>query len=250
MKLKIEDVSFTYPTGQIGVSDINLEFRGGEVSAILGSNGSGKTTLILISAGLIKPQKGNVTFNGEKLEKLGSKFRSICGFLFQHPEDQLIEPLVWEDIALGPKQNGFSGGELEEKVLMAAERIGIKHLLNRRTHRLSEGEKKKVAIAGLLAIEPRILILDEPIAGLDLKGEEKVIEIIEEFRERGSIVVFTTQSSDLTAALADKVILLSKGKTVAEAETSRIIFRSDLLVSIGVKPLKNIWSYPLKTKIS
>ncbi|RLG52073.1 MAG: ABC transporter ATP-binding protein [Thermoproteota archaeon] len=234
--LSCRELGYRYPGGGWAIRGVSLEVRGGEALAVLGANGSGKTTLILLLAGLLDPSSGCVCYNGVDVRELGLRYRRVCGVLFQSPEDQLIAPTVREDIAIGPLQLSFSREEVEKAVREAAMQAGADHLLDRRTMRLSQGEKKRVALAGVLAASPKVLLLDEPASGLDLGGVELVKSLIRAYRSRGCIVVFTTQDSELAAELADRVLLLRSGLVHAYGPAREVLSDLDLLAEAGVKP--------------
>ncbi len=227
-----------YPDGTIGVENVSLVAGRGTVTAVLGANASGKTTLILLLAGLLKPTSGMVTYGGKPLVELGWNYRKICGVLFQNPEDQLIAPIVYEDIAIGPRQLGM---QVEDAVTKAASETGVKPLLKRYTHRLSGGQKKKVALAGILAYRPRILLLDEPFAGLDWEGYESLTRILRSYREKRRIALFTTQDSDIAFQLADKIAVLKEGRVIALLDGG-VKPPLELVRRAGVKPPIDMYS--------
>ena len=236
--MKAEDLSYKYPDGTLGVENVNLEAGPGTITAVLGANASGKTTLILLLAGLLEPTHGEITYDGRPISELGWNYRKICGVLFQNPEDQLIAPTVYEDIAIGPRQLGM---QVEDAVTTAASKTGVKDLLKRYTHRLSGGQKKKVALAGIIAYRPRILLLDEPFAGLDWEGYESLTRILRSYREEEKITLFTTQDSDIAFQLADKIVVLMEGRVIAAmngGEKPSI----ELLRKARVKPPAGIYS--------
>ncbi len=238
MCLRAVGVSYRYPDGTLAVENVSLEAEPGRVTAVLGANASGKTTLILLLAGLLEPTSGEVTYDGSPITMLGWKYRRICGVLFQNPEDQLIAPVVYDDISVGPKQVGM---DVREAVLVAASKSNVRNLLRRYTHRLSGGQKKKVAIAGIIAYKPRILLLDEPFSGLDWKGYESLTGILRAHKAEGGIAVFTTQDPEIAFHLADIIIVLREGRIidVLEGGSKPTI---ELVRKAGVKPPSSIYS--------
>ena len=211
MKLCANNVSYSYPDGTKAIEDVNLCISSGEIVCLLGPNGSGKSTLLLLLAGLIKPTSGFITLDGENL---GKNYRRICGILFQNPSDQLIAPTVGEDVSLGPKQLRLGSQEIERRVKEALETLELLGFEERSPFRLSGGEIARVALAGLIALDPEIYLLDEPSSSLDLRGMEALREVLRELKGRGKIVVIATQDSDLVSEVADKVYIFNRGRLV------------------------------------
>ena len=214
LTLKID--SFTYPDGTLAMSDIGLEIKRGEFTGILGSNGSGKTTLLKIMDGLIKDFDGKAFLDGTEIRKLSPKeiYRKV-GLIFQNPDDQLFAPTVAEDVAFGPLNMGFSEKDTRERVSNALTDVDMENYAGKAIHNLSYGQKKRICIAGLLAMGHEILLLDEPTAGLDPMGEYKMMRLLMELnREKGVTIVMATHSVDLVPLFLDRLYILSKGRIV------------------------------------
>ena len=208
--------SFTYPDGTVAMSDIDLEIKKGEFTGILGSNGSGKTTLLKIMDGLIKDFNGKAFLDGTEIRKLSPKeiYRKV-GLIFQNPDDQLFAPTVAEDVAFGPLNMGFSEKDTRERVNNALKDVDMEHYAGKAIHNLSYGQKKRICIAGLLAMGHEILLLDEPTAGLDPMGEYKMMRLLMELnREKEVTIVMATHSVDLVPLFLDRLYILSRGRIV------------------------------------
>ncbi len=208
--------SFAYPDGTQALSGINLEIRKGEFVGLLGSNGSGKTTLLKIMDGLIKDFKGSVLLDGADIRKLSPKdiYKKV-GLIFQNPDEQLFASTVFEDVAFGPLNMGFPDEEVSRRVGLALKDVEMEGHAKKSIHNLSFGQKKRICIAGLLAMGHEILLLDEPTAGLDPMGEYKMMGLLTRLnREKGTTVVMATHSVDLIPLFLDRLYILSKGRIV------------------------------------
>jgi cobalt/nickel transport system ATP-binding protein len=205
--------TFSYPDGTIAMHDIAFDVMNGQFVGILGSNGSGKTTLLKIMDGLLKDFKGSITLDGVDIRRLSPKeiYRKV-GLIFQNPDDQLFAATVSEDVAFGPINMGFNERDVEERVKKALSDVDMEGYLAKSIHSLSFGQKKRVCIAGLLAMGHEILLLDEPTAGLDPMGEYKMMSLLTKLnRENRVTVVMATHSVDLVPLFLDRLYILSKG---------------------------------------
>lgn len=208
--------SFAYPDGTQALSGIDLEVRKGEFIGLLGSNGSGKTTLLKIMDGLIKDFKGTVLLDGSDVRKLSPRdiYKKV-GLVFQNPDDQLFAPTVFEDVAFGPINMGFADDEVSRRVMVALKDVDMEVAARKSIHNLSFGQKKRICIAGLLAMGHEILLLDEPTAGLDPMGEYKMMGLLTRLNsQKGVTVVMATHSVDLVPLFLDRLFILSKGRIV------------------------------------
>jgi cobalt/nickel transport system ATP-binding protein len=215
-RLSIKLDSFRYPDGTIALADIRLDIAKGEFSGILGSNGSGKTTLLKVMDGLIKDYTGRVLLDGEDVRRLHPRdiYRKV-GLVFQNPDDQLFAHTVFEDVAFGPRNMGFEESEVKRRVEEALAGVEMGEYGGKNIHALSYGQKKRVCIAGLLAMGHEILLLDEPTAGLDPMGEYRMMEILTRLnREEGVTIVMATHSVDLVPLFLHRLHILSKGRVV------------------------------------
>jgi len=208
--------SFSYPDGTVAMRDIEFKVMGGEFVGILGSNGSGKTTLLRVMDGLLKDFDGVVILDGMDIRRLSPKdiYRKV-GLIFQNPDDQLFAPTVSEDVAFGPINMGFGEADVESRVRKALADVDMEGYLTRPIHSLSFGQKKRVCIAGLLAMGHEILLLDEPTAGLDPMGEYKMMALLTKLnKEQRVTIVMATHSVDLVPLFLDRLYILSKGRMV------------------------------------
>ena len=244
MKIKVSNVSYTYKKGdKLALEDINLEFNGSEVIFIMGASGSGKSTLIQHLNGLLFPCKGKVeieidgkTFLVDKKEKNMKELRKQVGLVFQFPENQLFESSVLKDVMFGPKNFGYSNSEAEKLAKGSLTLMGIgENYYNRSPFDLSGGEKRKVALAGVIASKPKILVLDEPTSSLDNKSTQEFFKIVERLKEKGVMVIVVTHDVDLCYEYADKVVILSKGKVAYFGDYNNAFNNEEVLKSVNVE---------------
>ena len=247
MTIKLENVNYIYNEGLIdsaeAVKDINLEIGGDSFIALIGSTGSGKSTLIQLLDGLIKPSSGKIYFDGEDLYSGGNEkeklraLRKKTGLVFQYPENQLFEETVLKDVAFGPKNQGHSEEEAKNRATSALLSVGIsKDMFEKSPFELSGGEMRRVAIAGILAMEPELLILDEPTAGLDPKGKQEILDLVGNVRrEKHASVVFVSHNMEEVADYADRVIAMHHGNIIFDGETHEVFSHFDELEKIGLK---------------
>ncbi len=212
-RLAVNVESFSYPDGTRAMGNIRLDIMNGEFVGILGSNGSGKTTLLKIMDGLIKDFKGTVHLDGRDVRKLSPReiFGKV-GLIFQSPDEQLFAGTVFEDVAFGPLNMGFKGKEVTRRVKEALNDVELAGFERKSIHNLSYGQKKRVCIAGLLAMGHEILLLDEPTAGLDPMGEYRMMSLLKKLNtEKGVTIAMATHSVDLVPLFLDRLYVLSKG---------------------------------------
>jgi len=228
--ISIENLSYSYPDGTQALREINISIKASEKVALIGANGSGKSTLQLHLNGIILPQSGQIKIgewvvNSENLREV----RNFVGLVFQNPDNQLFMPTVWEDVAFGPMNQGLRGKALTERVLtaMAAVNIDAEHYGKRNTENLSGGEKKRIAIAGVLAMNPQVLVLDEPSAQLDPRSRRQLINLLQSLPITQLIA---THDLDLALELCPRTIVLSQGQVVFDGETERVMSDPDFLI--------------------
>lgn len=244
MSLEVKHLTHTYSAGSAfqatAVHDVSLTIEDGEFVCIVGHTGSGKSTLVQHLNGLLKPTSGQVLvdgedMNGENVDR--RRIRQKVGLVFQYPEYQLFEETIAKDIAFGPKNQGLSEEEIGQRVRRAMAHVHLDYdkYAERSPFDLSGGQMRRVAIAGVLAMEPKVLILDEPAAGLDPRGRERILGMLQELhREGGVTIVMVSHSMDDCARLATRMIVMSKGELVL-TDTPRNVFRqADLMRSIGL----------------
>lgn len=226
VRLAVDIQQFRYPDGTAALENIHLEVREGEFCALLGANGSGKTTLLKAMDGLIRDYRGTVLLDGENILKLHPRdiYRKV-GLVFQNPDDQLFAHSVAEDVAFGPRNMGFAEEEVERRVAEALAQVEMTADAGRNIHHLSYGQKKRVCIAGLLAMGHGVLLLDEPTAGLDPVGEMRMMEILQRLNAGGVTIVMATHSVDLVPLFLQQVHILSGGRLLRSGAPAEV-FRS------------------------
>jgi len=233
MLYEIENVSYSYAGRFVALNRVSMTIESGERVVLLGPNGSGKSTLIKIMDGLLFPDSGAVRFMGRELTEsnlCGSAnrdFRRRVGLLFQNPEIQLFMPTVWEDVMFGPAQIGLCADEARRRVEWSMELLGISDLRDRAPHELSVGEKKRAAIAGVLALDPDVLLLDEPTAGLDPLSCRALIDIIFDAAESGKTIITATHDLHLVGEIADRVYVFGGDKSVIASGNAEEILRDE-----------------------
>jgi cobalt/nickel transport system ATP-binding protein len=216
------------------MEDINLQLHVGEQKAIVGLNGSGKTTLFKLILGLLEPESGDIFIFDKKLTRNNLwKLRQDVGFLFQNPDDQLFAPTVWEDVAFGPRNLGLSEEEVSERVEWALERVGMAQFIDRPVNQMSHGQTKRVALAGIIAMRPSILVLDEPFTGLDFKMVTNMIDIIQKFRQEGVTILFTTHNRFFIENWSDSVAVIKDGRIIYDGPTEEAMKRKEVTDNIG-----------------
>lgn len=215
-RLSVSINSFKYPDGTVALSDIEINIKEGDFIGILGSNGSGKTTLLKVMDGLLKDFEGKILLDGEDIKKLSPKaiYKKV-GLVFQNPDDQLFASTVFEDVAFGPRNMGFGDSDVIDRVNHALKCVEMEGYSKKSIHNLSFGQKKRICIAGLLAMGHEILLLDEPTAGLDPMGEYKMMNLLTKLnKEKGVAIIMATHSVDLVPLFLSKLYILSKGRIV------------------------------------
>ena len=241
--IRVEGLTHTYgqdtPFCRSAVDGVSLEIRRGEFLGIIGHTGSGKSTLIQHLNGLLRPTAGKIYLDGRDIWEDPKKIRDVrfrVGLGFQYPEDQLFEETAYKDIAFGPKNMGLDQGEINRRVRAAARFAGLdESLLEKSPFDLSGGQKRRVAIAGVIAMEPEVLILDEPSAGLDPAGRRSLLRNIKEYhRERGTTVVMVSHSMDEVAENVDRIIVLADAGVVMSGTPREVFSRAGELVEVGL----------------
>ena len=229
--------SFCYPDGTIALSDIHLDILQGEFCGILGSNGSGKTTLLRLLDGIIKEFSGSVLLDGADIRRLSPReIYGKVGLVFQNPDDQLFAHSVYEDVAFGPRNMGFAEQEVTRRVGDALESVDMADLDKKDIHNLSYGQKKRVCIAGLLAMGHEILLLDEPTAGLDPMGEYRMMELLTRLnQESGVTIVMATHSVDLVPVFLSRLHILSRGRLVRSGTPEEVFNARDDLSGVKLR---------------
>lgn len=248
--LETKNLSFTYPDGTEALKNVNIQIKKGEKIAIMGPNGAGKSTLFSHFNGLSEPASGHVEIDGEKIvftrEEL-LKVRQKVGIVFQDPNDQLFAPTVKEDVAFGPMNLGLDYDEVNARIKEALEMVGMSGFEDKTPHHLSGGQQKRVAIAGIIAMRPEIMILDEPTAGLDPEGVDKVLNILNKLNEEGMSIIISSHDIEMVNHFADKIFVLYGGEIIAKGDKHQIFSDKELLKKAHLKaPITTEILYKLK----
>lgn len=244
MIMKIKNLKYIYspnsPFEQKALDNINLEIKQGEFIGLIGHTGSGKSTLVQHLNGLIKPTEGNIIIDGVDITEKDAKLKEIrqkVGLVFQYPEHQLFEETIYKDIAFGPKNLGLDKDEVHERVKEAMEQVGLdfENLKDRSPFELSGGQKRRVAIAGVIAMKPKILVLDEPTAGLDPRGRDEILgEIYKIYKQTGITVILVSHNMEEIARLVNRILVMDSGKIVMDDSPLEVFKRVDELRKIGL----------------
>ena len=249
--IKVDHLSYVYnpgmPNAVTALDDVSFEVEEGDFVGIIGATGSGKSTLITHMNGLNKPTSGHIIIDGRDLwaepEKI-REFRFLTGLVFQYPEYQLFEETCYKDIAFGPRNMGLDEAEIDRRVHEAADFVGLDEaLLQRSPFELSGGQKRRVAVAGVMAMKPRILVLDEPAAGLDPEGRDEILSEVKEYHKKtGTTVLLVSHSMEDIAKYADRVLVMSNKKIAMYDTVEKVFARAPELLGLGL-------SVPQVTKI-
>lgn len=244
MSIKVEHLTHIYdngmPSESVALDDVSFTAEDGQFIGIIGHTGSGKSTLLQHLNGLLKPDEGTVTVGNVDITQPGIsmvEIRKRIGLVFQYPEYQLFEETVAKDVAFGPKNLGLSETEIEERVKEAIKLVGLDYetVKDRSPFELSGGQKRRVAIAGVVAMRPEVLILDEPTAGLDPKAHKDVLNMVEEVHRRtGNITIFVSHNMADIARLSDKILVIHNGKLVTKGSPKEVFSQKETLRSVGL----------------
>ena len=236
--LKAENITYSYDDGTKALNNVSLEVKKGEIVSLLGKNGAGKSTLFLHFNGIYKADEGKIFIDGEELkhdkESL-MKFRQKVGIVFQNPDDQLFAPTVEEDVAFGPLNLGLSQEETEKRVTEALRKVGMEGFERKAPHHLSGGQKKRVAIAGILAMQPEMMVLDEPTSGLDPKGASDILKLLYGLNSEGMTIIISTHDVDLVPIYSDKVYVISEGEIIKEGTPKEVFSDIELIRSANLR---------------
>jgi energy-coupling factor transport system ATP-binding protein len=244
MSIKIENLVHVYmpksPFEKVALNNVNIEINEGEFVALIGHTGSGKSTLIQHMNGLLKPTSGRIVVDGEDITKDGVKLTDIrkkVGLVFQYPEYQLFEETIEKDIEFGPRNLGLSDDEITKRVKRSMEMVGLDYdtYKNKSPFDLSGGQKRRVAIAGVIAMEPKVLILDEPTAGLDPKGRDDILEQIKVLHDEYKMtIILVSHSMEDVGKLAERIIVMNKGEVALEGTPAKVFKEVETLENIGL----------------
>jgi len=231
--VETRDLTYIYPGNVMGLDRVNFIAPRNARIAVIGANGAGKSTLFKHFNGIFTPTSGSVLIHGEPITKNNLReVRKFVGLVFQNADDQIFSPTVEQDVAFGPMNLGLDENTVSHRVHEALQMVGIEYLRERVPHHLSGGEKKRVAIAGIIAMEPQVLVLDEPTAGLDPQGVRDLIDVINTLaRKYGITVIFSTHEVSLVPEVADYLYVMHKGCVVAKGTIEEVFIHQDLLTS-------------------
>lgn len=241
--IKTENLSYVYGEGtpfrKVAVDNVNIEIQEGEFVGVIGHTGSGKSTLIQHFNGLLKPTSGKIFIDGEELWQDKARLRPIrfkVGLVFQYPEYQLFEETIYKDIAFGPRNMGLNEIEIDRRVRETARMVGISEsMLDKSPFELSGGQKRRVAIAGVMAMEPKVLILDEPASGLDPKGREQILGLIKDYHKlTGNTVLLVSHSMEDVAKHASKILVMNDAKVFCYDKPVSVFHRAQELEQMGL----------------
>lgn len=241
--IKTENLSYVYGEGtpfrKVAVDNVNIEIQEGEFVGVIGHTGSGKSTLIQHFNGLLKPTSGKIFIDGEELWQDKARLRPIrfkVGLVFQYPEYQLFEETIYKDIAFGPRNMGLNEIEIDRRVRETARMVGISEsMLDKSPFELSGGQKRRVAIAGVMAMEPKVLILDEPASGLDPKGREQILGLIKDYHKlTGNTVLLVSHSMEDVAKHASKILVMNDAKVFCYDKPVNVFHRAQELEQMGL----------------
>lgn len=235
--IKVSGVNYAYGDGSLALHDVDMTVNSGERIAVLGPNGAGKSTLFQLFNGLLNPANGTVTVKNLPVKKENlPEIRRTVGMVFQDPDDQLFNSTVRQEIAYGLRNMRFPAEELEKTTAWALDIVGVKGYENRSPHNLSGGEKKRIALASVLAMRPEVLVLDEPTGALDPRGASRLVKLLNSInKELGITLVFSTHDVDIVPLLADRVYLLSKGEIVSAGTTAEVFKQKEIIRQIDLR---------------
>lgn len=241
--LDFQQITYRYPDGSRGLDGCSLSIRTGTRNALLGANGAGKTTLFQHANGLLKPQSGQVCYAGVPIDYSREglrKLRTAIGLVFQNPDRQLFSASVREDVSFGPLNLGLDPVTVRQRVDFALEAVGLARFADKAVHNLSFGQKKRVCIAGVLAMKPQLLILDEPMAGLDNPMREELLAVLDGLHARGITLLLATHDIDFAYRWADHIHLLSAGRCIDAFAAETLANHGDSLEAAGLPAPKVI----------
>ncbi|MBF0099730.1 MAG: ABC transporter ATP-binding protein [Desulfobacterales bacterium] len=235
--LDIQNVTHRFTDGTVGISNINLTIKKGEFIVIVGHNGSGKTTLLRHLNGLLYPNQGKIILNGKSIAKDTKRARRMVGMVFQEVDSQIIGDTVYEDVAFGPENLGLDANLVNERVKNALIAMDMDHLEHKKTHLLSGGEKRRLAIAGILSMSTEIIVLDEPFSNLDFPSTTQLISYLNRLHKQGITVIIATHDIEKILDYTDRIIIMDQGRMV------KFGFPQDMIQDLAAYGLIHQWSF-------
>ncbi|MEI6205285.1 MAG: ATP-binding cassette domain-containing protein [Desulfuromonadales bacterium] len=238
--LELKETSFRYPDGSVGLDRCSLTILRGSRTVVLGANGSGKTTLFVHLNGILRPQTGTVLYSGAPLEysrKGLHSLRSHVGLVFQNPDSQLFSASVREDVSFGPLNLGLDVRTVRKRVEDALQAVGMVECADKPVHNLSYGQKKRVCVAGVLAMQPEVIVLDEPMAGLDVAMQKELTAILDRLHTAGLTVLIATHDIDFAYGWSDEAIVLQKGRPLSQGNAKEVLQLSEVQTELGASPI-------------
>lgn len=235
--IEFDDVYYTYPDGTSALQGVTYTIRKGEKIALVGPNGSGKSTFLLHTNGILLPTSGTVKVGGHAINQKNAKqIRTKVGIVFQDADDQVFSPTVFEDAIFGPMNLGLDKDEVVRRAQEALELVGLAGYEHRSAHHLSGGEKKKVALAGVLAMHPEVIVLDEPTANLDPQSAESLMQVLDELHQAGTTILIATHEVDVVCEWADRVCVLYRGKVAKDSTPAEAFSDAELMGYTNLRP--------------
>ncbi|MEM2073386.1 MAG: ATP-binding cassette domain-containing protein [Nitrososphaeria archaeon] len=235
--IRTEGIEYVYPNGFHALKGVSVSINEGEFVAVMGQNGSGKTTLVKHFNGLLRPTRGKVYVFGEDSSKhTTAELCKIVGYVFQNPDHQIFSSTLLDEIGFGLRNLGYPEGEVVERVKSVLEKVDLKKSLTDNPHFMSMGERHRVAIASILVLEPKVLILDEPTTGLDYKRSLELMELIKRINEEGKTIILVTHDVNLAAQFSKRVIILKDGKIIADGDSKKVLSDQFLLAKSNLIP--------------
>lgn len=231
--IDFKNISFSYPDGKKAISNVNLRFLHGESIGLVGANGAGKSTLLMLLAGILEPSEGEIVFGDTPINKKTLPYiRQRLGFTFQNPDDQLFMNTIYEDVAFGPRNYGFDEETVNRRVLQALERVNILELKDRPPYKLSGGEKRSASIATVLAMEPDVLVMDEPSNALDPRSRRRLINLLKEFTHTK---IIASHDLDLVLDICERVVIIKDGRVAHDGNAVDILSDESILESCSLE---------------
>lgn len=236
--ISCENISYSYADGTLALKDLSIDFSKGDVTAVIGSNGAGKSTLFMNIMGILRPSMGQITWNNKKIDysrKFLSKYRAYVNMVFQDPDRQIFFNRIYDDVAFALRNLGYKEEEVEKRVMESLKICKIEDLVEKPVHFLSYGQKKRVAIASVLAMDCQMLLLDEPTAGLDPRMTGEIVSLIHDLKDSGKKLIVSSHDMDFIYDISDYVYIMDKGEIVHEGNKKEVFLDNELIYGVGLE---------------